>query len=60
MRTDCREAKGKSREPTRKLLLSPGRRQWWLDQGSGGQGGEKGLNSGYVLKVEPKRSMLRD
>lgn len=52
MRIDSREAKGKSREPTRELL-SPCRRWWWLDQCGGGQGGEKGLNSGYILKVEP-------
>ena len=53
LRTDCREVKGKSRGPTRKLLRSPDRIWRWLDHSGGGQGGEKGLISGYISKVEP-------
>ena len=39
--------------PDRELLRSPDRIWRWLDHSGGGQGGEKGLISGYISKVEP-------
>ena len=46
-------------DPARGSCWNPGRRSdGGLDQGKSGGGGEKRLDSGYILKVKSKHSLM--